>query len=124
MAKKRSQVEILLARAKKISLRLDSQLSNKGKTANQIANEFDVTKDKFLLSPEWKIMRRKVIEHYGAKCMKCNYVPSNLRQINVDHIKPRVYFPHLALDFDNLQVLCCACNKEKGNKNQADYRPK
>ena len=35
---------------------------------------------------------------------------------NIDHIKPRKFFPELALDILNLQLLCAKCNKRKGNK--------
>ena len=45
-------------------------------------------------------------------------------EIHVDHIRPRSKFPKLELDFDNLQVLCKSCNKEKSNLHSTDYRPK
>jgi 5-methylcytosine-specific restriction endonuclease McrA len=54
--------------------------------------------------------------------MRCGSEPKDRRKVNVDHIKPRKYFPELALCFDNLQVLCSRCNKEKGNKTATDYR--
>jgi 5-methylcytosine-specific restriction endonuclease McrA len=43
--------------------------------------------------------------------------------MNVDHIKPRKQFPWLALDIDNCQILCQACNHGKGNWSQTDWRP-
>lgn len=43
--------------------------------------------------------------------------------MNVDHVKPRKLFPHLALDVDNLQILCDACNHGKSNWDQTDWRP-
>ena len=52
--------------------------------------------------------------------MCCGKVPDH--GINVDHIKPRKFFPELALDFDNLQILCGRCNKAKGNRHHTDYR--
>lgn len=55
--------------------------------------------------------------------MCCGFVPGKGQCINVDHIKPRLHHPHLALEFSNLQVLCPRCNKAKGNKHETDYRP-
>jgi 5-methylcytosine-specific restriction endonuclease McrA len=43
-------------------------------------------------------------------------------RINVDHIKPRKLFPHLALSLDNLQTLCSPCNHGKGNWDMTDWR--
>ena len=73
---------------------------------------------KFFRSKAWMIMRRRVLRHYGRKCMKCGEING---PIQVDHIKPRFYFPELSLCFDNLQVLCKGCNDDKGTKT-IDYR--
>ena len=43
-------------------------------------------------------------------------------KLNVDHIKPRKKYPKLALDVDNLQVLCNECNHGKGNRDDTDWR--
>jgi uncharacterized protein (TIGR02646 family) len=74
------------------------------------------------MSKEWKELRRNVIKTYGRRCMKCGSTPKNPKMTHVDHIKPRKHYPELALVFENLQVLCCKCNKDKGNKNSIDYR--
>lgn len=76
--------------------------------------------DRFYVSGPWINLRREVIEHFGRRCMKCNTAAG---AIQVDHIKPRFYYPKLALDFNNMQVLCRDCNQEKG-VNIVDYRPK
>jgi hypothetical protein len=42
--------------------------------------------------------------------------------ICVDHIKPRNTHPELALNPDNLQVLCDVCNQGKGAWSTTDFR--
>jgi len=82
------------------------------------------TSNSALYSKEWKELRKNVLSVYGYKCMKCGVCASNTIKINVDHIKPRKFYPELTFEFTNLQVLCSKCNKIKGNKNCNDYRPK
>lgn len=94
--------------------------SFEGKSVNEIAAQLSSTGQAFLQSPEWKALRLSVIAKYGGKCMCCGATPK--RGINVDHIKCRRDFPQLALEEDNLQVLCSTCNKRKGNKHSTDYR--
>lgn len=94
-----------------------------GAKDNEIAQRLRTAARSFLDSYEWKELRRKVIAQYGRKCMKCGTTPKDPRKTHVDHIKCRKRWPELALDFNNLQVLCCRCNKHKGNKHSTDYRP-
>lgn len=75
--------------------------------------------DRFLASPVWRAMRERVFALYGKRCQKCG----SDDEIQVDHIKPRSKFPDLALDIENLQVLCWPCNREKNFTVIADYRP-
>lgn len=84
----------------------------------------DATSDEFLASFAWRAMRIQVLRKYGAKCMCCGATPAHGAVMNVDHIKPRKLFPQLALDIENLQVLCHECNHGKGNWDQTDWRPK
>ena len=42
--------------------------------------------------------------------------------LHVDHIKPRSKYPELALDPNNLQVLCKDCNLGKSNLYNTDWR--
>lgn len=76
----------------------------------------------FLQSYEWRKLRLIIIKKYGARCMCCGAKPPEV-VINVDHIKPRKKYPELALDPDNLQVLCEPCNHGKGNWDETDFRP-
>lgn len=78
--------------------------------------------DNFYTSWEWTTLRMKVIKTYGRRCMCCGATPSDGAVIQVDHIKPRSLRPDLALDFDNMQVLCQVCNRGKGNWCSRDYR--
>lgn len=91
--------------------------------ANEIAAKIKNSGNDFLNSAAWKALRRAVVAQYGRKCMACGTTPKNPRMTHVDHIKPRKTHPELTMSFDNLQVLCCRCNKAKGNKHSRDYRP-
>lgn len=93
-----------------------------GKSVNQIASKIHRSGNHILDSVEWKTLRAKVIAKYSGKCMCCGVVPKKKTDINVDHIKPRKYHPELTFAFDNLQVLCNRCNKDKGNTRETDYR--
>lgn len=82
----------------------------------------DPNSPEFLSSYEWRRMRMTVLRHHGARCMCCGATPEHGAVMNVDHIKPRRTHPHLALEFDNLQVLCGDCNHGKGNWDTTDWR--
>jgi len=76
----------------------------------------------FLSSYEWRKVRMQALKKYGARCMCCGATPAAGAIMNVDHIKPRKLFPDLALDINNLQILCHDCNHGKGNWDQTDWR--
>jgi len=76
----------------------------------------------FLLTYEWRKVRMEAIKRYGPVCMCCGASPATGAVINVDHIKPRLLFPQLALDIENLQILCGECNHGKGNWDMTDWR--
>lgn len=78
--------------------------------------------DGFLESYEWRKVRMVAIKKYGARCQCCGATPADGITINVDHIKPRKLFPELALNVDNLQILCGPCNHGKGNWDTTDWR--
>lgn len=74
----------------------------------------------FLASRAWQDLRYKALKYYGRKCMCCHTTEG---EMHVDHIKPRSLYPLFALDFDNLQILCRACNMGKSNTDETDWRP-
>ena len=91
------------------------------KTTNRTKKTFVVT-DAFLSTYEWRKLRMQALKKYGPKCMCCGATPKDGAVMNVDHIKPRKTFPSLALDINNLQILCHDCNHGKGNWDQTDWR--
>lgn len=72
-----------------------------------------------LLSPEWMRLRYSVLLEQGRECNCCG---SKRGPFHVDHIKPRLKYPHLALEKSNLQVLCENCNMGKGAWDETDWR--
>lgn len=86
------------------------------------SKSIDVIRGDFLSSFEWRRLRMIAIKRYGARCQCCGATPDHGARIHVDHIKPRKAFPHLALDIENLQILCEECNHGKGNWDMSDWR--
>lgn len=78
---------------------------------------------KYYASWGWKRVRYETLKKYGARCMLCGATPENGARICVDHIQPVSKRPDLALDPDNLQVLCDDCNMGKSNVYTDDFRP-
>lgn len=77
----------------------------------------------FLDSPEWRRVRLMVLKRDGARCACCGTSALDGERMTVDHIKPRLIYPQLALSMNNLQVLCWPCNQGKGNWDMTDWRP-
>lgn len=76
----------------------------------------------FYSSRAWKILRYQAFERYGNRCACCGATPSDGLVMHVDHIKPRSKNPELALDIENLQILCEDCNVGKINQWDTDWR--
>ena len=83
-----------------------------------------IRSDKFLVTYMWRQARMQAFLRYGNKCMCCGAQPKpwNDITINVDHILSRNTHPHLAVDLDNLQILCHSCNHGKANRDSTDWR--
>jgi len=79
---------------------------------------------RFYTSNAWKKLRYRLFEKYEFKCMACSESPqSHGIVIYASHIKPRSRHPELSLTFDNLQLLCEACDTGRGSKYESDLRP-
>lgn len=107
---------------KRRAQRLSWALKASAMTDNEVADALRKTADPFLRTDAWMKLRKLALEKYGLVCCKCGRENSRKFPINMDHIKPRKFFPELALDINNLQPLCGPCNKAKGNKHYTDYR--
>lgn len=81
------------------------------------------TKKDFYSSRAWKILRYQAFEKYGNRCQCCGGRPSDGLTMHVDHVKPRSTHPELALDINNLQVLCEDCNVGKINQWDTHWKP-
>lgn len=119
MGKQKNILKALIARKRKIALSVKIEnLSD-----NEVAAQVKRASDPFLRSKEWKALRLQAIALHGKQCHRCGAIESRGFKMHVDHIKPRKFFPELALTLSNLQILCGPCNKDKGNTNWTDYRP-
>lgn len=74
----------------------------------------------FYSSPEWNLLRDQVIHEEGHLCSECGELIQYKGDITVDHIRPRSKYPDLALERQNLRVLCRSCNSRKGTKDLLD----
>ena len=70
----------------------------------------------FYSSPEWNLIRKQVIKEKGRVCSECGKPIANSYDVTVDHLRPRSKYPELALDKQNLCVLCRSCNSSKGGR--------
>ncbi len=87
--------------------------------------ETEEVADRFYCSHKWRRLRVDALEanrqRYGMlACECCGMV--DVGSFHVDHIYPRSTHPDLALDPDNLQVLCDACNIGKGVAYSTNWR--
>jgi 5-methylcytosine-specific restriction endonuclease McrA len=107
---------------KKRQMRISWKIRSESMSDNELVAHLHINSDMFLRSNQWRELRKKAIEIYGNSCLKCGKEGNENSPINLDHIKPRKFFPELALDINNLQPLCSSCNKNKGNGQPIDYR--
>ncbi|MBM3571191.1 MAG: HNH endonuclease [Alphaproteobacteria bacterium] len=89
----------------------------------RLADAAFVNSDAFLESYAWRRVRMEALKKHGSRCQCCGASPADGLRMHVDHIKPRRKYPDLALDVNNLQVLCEVCNHGKGNWDETDWRP-
>lgn len=113
-----------LARINKKKKRRLAKLNKKNNVVHihKIIFDVDPRSNAFLESYQWRRVRMEALIKHKAICQCCGASRKTGAVINVDHIKPRKLYPHLALDLNNLQVLCHECNHGKGNWDMTDWR--
>lgn len=122
----RGSAEVSKAKAARKKRKKQRPLGSLQSVAKQVNPKtvagIDVTSDDFLSTFQWRKVRMEALKKYGPRCMCCGATPATGAVMNVDHIKPRKKWPSLALDVNNLQILCHECNHGKGNWDQTDWR--
>lgn len=83
-----------------------------------------VPKADFYSSGAWSSLRYEALRRSRGQCELCGFVPGKGEKgrLHVDHIKPRSKYPELALDINNVQILCGQCNVGKSNIYEDDWR--
>ena len=82
----------------------------------------NIDSDAFYKSKEWRTARYLALKNSGAACQCCGAKAGDGITLHVDHIKPRYKRPDLALNLNNLQILCDDCNIGKGAWDDTDWR--
>ena len=77
----------------------------------------DKEKARFYKSKDWQLLRRVILERDNYECTECKRLGlvkvASENKLDVDHIQSVEHNPELALDPDNLQVLCVRHHNEK-----------
>ena len=81
-----------------------------------------VKSSRFTRSRLWSRLRYDFLRDNDGRCQCCGLGANDGEKLNVDHILIRKTHPQFALAYANLQVMCCACNEGKGNRDQTDWR--
>jgi 5-methylcytosine-specific restriction endonuclease McrA len=71
---------------------------------------------------KYRKIRYQVFLRDGRICRLCSHTGSADNPLQIDHIKPKSKFPELALDPNNMQVLCKDCNYGKNTRDETDWR--
>lgn len=66
--------------------------------------------------------KNRFLAEFGECCERCGTTDRSVLQVH--HVKPFSKFPHLAYEYENLDVLCKRCNQELGNSGIVDYERK
>jgi 5-methylcytosine-specific restriction endonuclease McrA len=65
-------------------------------------------------SDEGKTWKQQQFNTIKGACPKCSVIFPTIDCFQIDHIQPLSDRPDLAIDMNNFQLLCSACNLQKG----------
>ncbi len=96
-------------------------------TRVSVLNEYKTEKQKkaFYKSKDWEAIRLEVLDRDNYECQECkrqgrvytdHHDPEKHKRLDVDHIKEIETHPELAMELDNLEVLCVRCHNKKHNR--------
>lgn len=68
------------------------------------------------MTRKWRKFRLTIIDRDNKMCQRCylKYGIINGEELQVHHIKPRIHFPELMFDEENVITLCKTCNVQLG----------
>ncbi|MFK8185415.1 MAG: HNH endonuclease [Phormidesmis sp.] len=109
--------ERLIRELLKATKQTDKSLQRLQKNADQIQGKYKprVEFDRWKQTLGGRLWKSKQHQLQNGLCLNCKQ-PVLLKGAHIDHIKPISRYPNLALDPDNLQILCADCNLTKGCK--------
>lgn len=87
--------------------RLEAKRIIKKYTPREIFNRWRNSED----GKQWK---QEQFKHIKGKCPGCGHVLPTVAHFHIDHIKALRDRPDLAIEIENLQLLCSPCNMSKG----------
>lgn len=70
----------------------------------------------------WRTLRYAALKNSDGRCNCCGASAGDGAVLHCDHVIPRYKAPHLALEIDNIQILCGDCNIGKGAWDDTDWR--
>lgn len=71
-------------------------------------------------STEGQVWKEKQFQETAGLCSGCGTSFHSVSDLDIDHVKPLIKFPELAIDIDNFQLLCPPCNSKKGDSTLSD----
>ena len=86
------------------------------------------TDERFYKTKEWRNCRDSYAKMQGHLCEKCLKVGKYSPGVFVHHVIPldrvNVYNPEIALNFENLELLCARCHAEEHSEKRKGIRYK